>query len=178
MNINDLFQAAETAEDVSYGDLLGPNELAEGAEVLCEIVYSKAGTTKKGAPSWTNKLKVLEGEYEGGEFFDSIYLSANATDGGRSYNKRQFAKIGATGLGAQFFSSNPSAEAIATAMSGGKGNPGKKVLVKVSWQKPDGFDSIQDALDAGERVFGQHTWSPADSAPSGGPAGYGTPPGY
>jgi len=154
-NINEMFSKAQDAEDSDdFPDLLGPDELPTGEDVLVEIVYSKAGETKKGAPSFTNKVKVLEGPHKDGEFFDSIYLSMHS----HSHNKRCFAKLAATGLGADFFASNPSTEAIAAAVKG------KQVTVNVKWQKP--------AADG--KVWGDHSWSPADEfAPADGPAGFG-----
>ena len=161
-NINDMFQASKDVETQDFADLLGPDQLANGQKVRAEIVFSKAGETKQGAPSWTNKLQVLDGDHKDGEFFDSIYLSAKTTDGALGYNKRQFAKIQATGLGEQFFSSNPSAEAIAKALVG------KTVIVSIKWQAPN-----EDG-----RVFGEHTWGADDAAPAGGPAGFSAPAGF
>ena len=155
-NINDMFQAAQGAADTSFGDLLGADDMPDGLEVDCEIVYSKAGTTSKGAPSWTNKLQITEGDLAGGEFFDSVYLSANQTDGGLSYNKRMFAKIQAAGLSAQFFASQPSAESIATALKG------QKVRVRIKWQKQSAED-----IAAGKRPFGEHTWTPIEATVAG-----------
>ena len=157
MNLNDMFSSAADAPDDSFGDLLGPKDMEDGTVVLAKITYSKAGTTKAGAPSWTNKLEVVEeGPLKGGEFFDSVYLSNKTSDGARSYNKRQFAKLGAAGLDANFFSANPSADAVAAHLKG------KFVRVIVKWQEP-GDDG---------RQFGEHSWTPAEAATAGGPEGF------
>lgn len=163
MNINDFFQESESAADApEFAPLLGNAELPQGAVVLCELVYTDARTSAAGAPSFINKLKIVEAGHplEGGEFFDSITLSAKKTDGAIGYNKRMFAKLGATGLGATFFSSNPSNEAVAKAMLG------RKVKVTIKWQKP---------ADDG-RVWSEHTWSTADEAVTTGPAGFSAAP--
>ena len=166
-NINDLFQAAEAAEDTGgFADLLTHRELPTGTEVLCEITYCGAKTRpakdgKGPAKTFNSKLKVIEPghQYEGGEFFDAIHLSGGdatgkLTDGQLGYNKRLFAKLQGAGLGAAFFGSNPSDEAIAKALVG------CKVRVKLKWQ----------AEDAQGRAFLDNTttWSPVDVASSAG----------
>lgn len=166
MNINDMFQAAEGAEDSGFADLLGPQDLPNGTEVLCEITFSKSKTRpakgdKGPGKTFSTKLKVIEPGHpaNGGEFFDSMHLSGgdvsgNLTDGQLSYNKRLFAKITATGVGATFFASNPSDEAVAKAMLG------SKVRVKVQWQTPN--DKGQVFLD------NTTTWAPVDGGGAGG----------
>lgn len=169
MNLNDLY--AKSADLPDESGLLGPDKLIHGETYRCEIVYVKAGTTKKGATSFNSKLKVIEGPLAGGEFFDGIYFSAGEgggvfTDGQLAYNKRLFAKLQAAGVGAQFFSSNPSDETTANAIKG------SKVDVKVQWQKPT----------ADGKVFLDNTttWTPVgDQASSYVPGGGGTvPKGY
>lgn len=165
-NISEMFNASVDAPDREYGDLLGPKELPQGAEVDCEIVYSKAGTTQAGAPKFVNKLQILDGDLAGGEFFDTVSMSPKPTDGGRSHNKRMFAKIGATGLTAQFFASQPSTESIATAMKG------KKVRVTIKWQKQSDED-----IAAGKDPWSEHTWSPVEETVAG-LAGFTKPQGF
>ncbi len=168
MNLSDYFNNSKDADDSAGGggDLLSDAELPAGTVVVAEIVYSKAGTTKSGAPSWTNKLQVLEGDHAGGEFFDSIYLSGKQSAGALGYNKRQFAKLGAAGLDADFFSSNPSTDATATALKG------TKVAVTIKWQ-----EITDEERAAGKTPFGEHTWSSAAAAAEGAAEGI-TPSGF
>jgi len=168
MNINDLFQSAQGAEDTTqdFPDNLGPDELPHGTEVLCKIAWAqvkerpaKPAEDKGPAITFSTKLEVLEGEHAGGQFFDSIHLSGgdtsgNLTSGQESYNKRLFAKITAAGLDGNFFATNPSHEAIA------KGLLGSKVRVKVQWQKPNAKGLVY--LD------NTTTWEPSDGSPTTG----------
>lgn len=168
MNINEMFQAAESAPGQ-----LGPDELPNGSEVLCEIVFSKAKTRaakpnddKGPGKTFSQKLKVIEPGHpaEGGEFFDSIHfsggdLNGEMSDGQLAYNKRLFAKLTGAGLSAAFFASNPSDEAIAKALTG------TKVRVKVQWQK-----QTAKQKESGDNPFLDNTttWSPVDGGGSGG----------
>lgn len=163
MNINDLFNQSKDAEDTGFGDLLGPKQLPSGTEVLCEIVWSQAGTTKKGGKQFKNKFKVLEGDHEGGEFFDNLYFSPGTDDGQLSYNKRLFGKLQGAGLGAQYFSQEPSDEAIATALVG------NKVRVKIQWQALTAEQKAKEEAGEPQTPFLNNTttWSPADGAGGG-----------
>jgi hypothetical protein len=161
-NINEMFQAAEGAkDDTDFPDLLTPAQIPENTTLLCEISYSKPGTTKKGGKSFQQKLKVAEPghEFEGGEVFDTLNFSAGDTDGNMSsgqlgYNKRLFAKLGGAGLDGQYFSASPSDEAISIALKG------TKVLVKFRWQKPNDKGDVY--LD------NTTTWSPVGDGGGGG----------
>lgn len=165
-NINDLFQAAETADDsptFENSPLLTHEELPEGTEVLCEIVWTDTHVRDNGGVTFSNKLEVLEGDHTGGAFFDSLHLSGGTngtlTPGQNAYNKRLFNKIKATGLDGAFFAASPSNEAIAKAMKGAK------VVVKVRWQ---------DEKDGRVWLDNTTTWTPATPAAT---SGY-TPKGF
>lgn len=160
MNINDMFKAADAAEEgESYGDsdLLNHETMPAGTEVLAKIVWSQAGTTKSGGPKWSAKLEVLDGPLKGESFFDGIYLSGKSSEGAARYNKAAFAKLAAAGLGADFFAAGPSHEATAQAL---KSAP--PITITAAWQKPS----------ADGTVWGEHIWSSSAKAGGSGPAGF------
>lgn len=152
MNMADFFAAAADAPDSvgGGGDLLGHEDVPAGTQLRVKFEYVK-GEIKAGKPRLTIKAQVDDPEspFHEGQLWSSVYFSDGSTEGGRSFNKRQFAKLAAAGLGADFFSTNPSIEQIGKAV---KSSPG--VLLTVGWQKP-GDDG---------RVFDEHTWAPLPSA--------------
>ena len=166
MNFNDLYNASANVEDSpTYEDniLEGPDALPNDERVTAKIAYCKAGTSKgSGAPQWINKLEITSGEYQGGQFWDTITLSVKTSDGAKRYNKAQFAKLAAAGVTPEFLASNPSQEAIEAVLKD------STVDVIINWEKPD----------ADGKVWSRHVWTEAADPSTGGyvpgqaPAGY------
>lgn len=170
-NINSLFQAAKNAEDNGGGDELTHTDVESGTELTALVKWAKAVTSKAGNPGIRFRLQVTEGDHKGATVWDAVYFSTKPGDGPASFNKRNFAKIGAAGIDENFLSTNPSFDAIAKAIVE------QTVTVRIKWQDPS---------DDG-RVFGEHSWKAAATgyvpgqaaAPAAGgeaPAGWGAAP--
>lgn len=165
-NFNELYTASAGVEDAPEFDdtiLDGPEVLPNDERVTAKLVYVKGGTSKgSGAPQWVNKLEITSGEYQGGQFWDTITLSVKTSDGAKRYNKAQFAKLAAAGVTPEFLATNPSQEAIEKVLKDAT------VDVIVQWEKPD----------ADGKVWSRHVWAEAADPSTGGyvpgtaPAGY------
>lgn len=140
-SLSSMYKAAQSAPDgPDYGDrapMLTKADLPAGTQLIVEVRYFKAGTTKNGAVKFTGISKIIEGGPGEGELWTSINFSAKEGDGGARWNKQQFAKLEALGIDEAFLSSDPSPEAIAKACEG------RRFRLIVQWQKDSDFDEHQ-----------------------------------